>query len=228
VQAGEVLGIIGPSGAGKSTLARLVVGAVEPTAGGVWLDGNSTWYWERGDFGRYVGYMPQATTLFDGSIADNVARLRNAEIGDIIAICRQVGIHDAIMRLPQGYATSVGDAGFILSGGQRQRLALARALFGRPKLLVLDEPNSNLDEDGEAALLSAIGVARGAGTSVLMIAHRPSLVTIADKLLVLKEGLVDRFGARQAVLRALNAPPIQLLSGPSNDERADRALSVAR
>ncbi len=228
IEAGEVLGVIGPSGAGKSTLARLVVGAVEPTAGGIWLDGNSTWHWERGDFGRYIGYMPQATTLFEGSIADNVARLRDADLGDVIAACRQVGMHDAIMRLPQGYATMVGEAGFILSGGQRQRLALARALFGQPKLLVLDEPNSNLDEEGETALLAAIASARRAGSSVLIIAHRPSLVTIADKLLVLKDGLVDRFGARQAVLRALNAPPIQLLQGPSSEGRPERALSVSR
>lgn len=228
IEAGEVLGVIGPSGAGKSTLARLVVGAAEPTAGGVWLDGNSTWHWERGDFGQYIGYMPQATTMFEGSIADNVARLREAELGDIIAACRQVGMHDAVMRLPQGYATLVSEAGFILSGGQRQRLALARALFGRPKLLVLDEPNSNLDEEGETALLAAVAAARRAGTSVLMIAHRPSLVTIADKLLVLKDGLVDRFGARQTVLRALNAPPIQLLQGPASEERGARAVSAGR
>lgn len=228
LEAGEVLGVIGPSGAGKSTLARLVVGAIEPTAGGVWLDGNSTWHWERADFGRYVGYMPQATTLFEGSIADNVARLRAAELGDIIGICRQVGIHEAIMRLPQGYATPIGEAGFTLSGGQRQRLALARALFGQPKLLVLDEPNSNLDEEGETVLLQAIATARKNGAAVLMIAHRPSLVTIADKLLVLKDGLVDRFGARQAVLRALSAPPIQLLHGPDAEDGAPRALSAAR
>ena len=132
------------------------------------------------------------------------------------------------MRLPQGYATAIGEAGFTLSGGQRQRLSLARALFGRPKLLVLDEPNSNLDEEGEAALLTAIGAARQAGSSVLMITHRPSLVTLADKLLVLKDGLVDRFGARQAVLRALNAPPVQLLRGPAADEGPRPALSVAR
>ena len=229
VDGGEVLGVIGPSGAGKSTLARLVVGALEPTAGGVWLDGNSTWHWERGDFGRYVGYMPQATMLLDGSIADNIARFRDVDMSDVIASSRQVGLHEAIMRLPQGYATVIGQAGFMLSGGQRQRLALARALFGRPKLLVLDEPNSNLDEEGEAALLAAVGAARSAGASVLMIAHRPSLVTLADKLLVLKDGVVDRFGARQAVLRALNAPPVQLLRGPADAEAGPApTLSAAR
>jgi ATP-binding cassette subfamily C protein len=226
IEPGEVLGVIGPSGAGKSTLARLVIGAVEPTAGGVWLDGNSTWHWERGDFGRYVGYMPQATKLMEGSVAENIARFRDADPREIIAIGRQVGIHDAIMRLPHGYATTVSEAGFVLSGGQRQRLALARALFGKPKLLVLDEPNSNLDEEGETALLAAINAVRSAGTSVLMIAHRPSVVTIADKLLVLKDGIVDRFGGRQAVLRALSAPPLQLLRGP--EAGAAPALSAAR
>lgn len=227
IEPGEVLGVIGPSGAGKSTLARLIVGALEPTAGGVWLDGNSTWHWERGDFGQHVGYMPQSTILLEGSIADNIARLRDADPRKIVAVSRQVGIHDAIMRLPHGYATTVGQAGFVLSGGQRQRVALARALFGDPKLLVLDEPNSNLDEEGEAALLAAIAAARRMGTSVLMIAHRPSVVTIADKLLVLKEGMVDRFGARQSVLQALSAPPVKLLPAAS-DEGPRPALSVAR
>jgi ATP-binding cassette, subfamily C, type I secretion system permease/ATPase len=226
IEAGEVLGVIGPSGAGKSTLARLVVGALEPTAGGVWLDGNSTWHWERGDFGNHVGYMPQATMLLEGTLAENIARLRDVDQREIVAVSRQVGIHDAIMRLPNGYATTISEAGFVLSGGQRQRLALARALFGKPKLLVLDEPNSNLDEEGEAVLLACIGAARNAGTSVLMIAHRPSIVTLADKLLVLKDGLVDRFGARQAVLRALSSPPLHLLHGP--EAGAAPALSAAR
>jgi ATP-binding cassette subfamily C protein len=225
IEPGEVLGIIGPSGAGKSTLARLVVGALEPTAGGVWLDGNNTWQWERGDFGRHVGYMPQTTTLLDGTIAENIARMRQAEPPDIIAAASKAGLHDAIMSLPNGYATPIGPAGFILSGGQRQRLALARALFGDPKLLVLDEPNSSLDEAGEHVLLDAIGVARSAGVSVLMIAHRPSLVAIADKLLVLKDGMIDRFGARDAVMRALHAPAIQLLRRPDGTGQIQLAAS---
>jgi ATP-binding cassette subfamily C protein len=211
IEPGEVLGIIGPSGAGKSTLARLVVGAAEPTSGGVFLDGHSTWHWERGDFGQHVGYMPQTTSLFEGTVGDNIARLRAASPHELVAAAQRVGLHDILLRLPNGYATPVNEVGFVLSGGQRQRLALARALFGKPKLLVLDEPNANLDEAGEQALLAAVAAARSEGTSVLMIAHRPSLVSLADKLLVLKDGIVDRFGAREAVLRILNAPPVQLV-----------------
>ncbi len=219
--------IVGPSGAGKSTLARLIVGATEPTAGGVWLDGNSTWHWERGDFGRHIGYMPQATMLLEGTVGDNIARMRLADPRDIIAAARRVGLHDVILRLPNGYATPVGDAGFVLSGGQRQRLALARALFGDPKLLILDEPNSNLDEEGERALLAAVSAAREAGTSVLMIAHRPSLVALADKLLVLKDGVVDRFGAREAVLRVLNGPTIQVVRSTEAQMPEQRLARIA-
>jgi ATP-binding cassette subfamily C protein len=208
---GEILGVIGPSGAGKSSLARLVLGILQPTAGGVWLDGSSTWSWERGDFGRHVGFMPQSTVLVEGTIAENIARLRDAPIDEVMAAARRVGLHETIMRLPHGYATRVGDAGFVLSGGQRQRLALARALHGNPRLLVLDEPNANLDDEGERAMLSLIVEAAAEGTSVLMIAQRPSLVAIADKLLVLRDGMIDRFGAREAVLKAITAPPVQLV-----------------
>lgn len=214
IEPGEVLGIIGPSGAGKSTLARLVVGINEPTAGGVWLDGNNTWLWERGDFGRHIGYMPQTTSLLDGTVAENISRLQDAEPQTVIAAAVRAGVHDAIMKLPNGYATRVGDAGFVLSGGQRQRLALARALFGNPRLLVLDEPNSNLDKEGEQILVHAVRQAQNEGTSVLMIAHRPSLMTAADKLLVLKDGVIERFGTREAVLRILQAPSVQLVRGP--------------
>lgn len=213
IEPGEVLGVIGPSGAGKSTLAWLMVGIHEPTAGGVWLDGNNTWLWERGDFGRHVGYMPQTSALLDGTVAENIARLRDAAPQAVVAAATHAGIHDTIMKLPNGYATRIGDAGFVLSGGQRQRLALARALFGSPKLLVLDEPNANLDEEGERTLIQAVRRARDEGTSVLMIAHRPSLMSVADKLLILKDGIVERFGTRDTVLGALQSPAIQLVRG---------------
>jgi ATP-binding cassette subfamily C protein len=208
---GEAIGIIGPSGAGKSTLGRLIVGIAEPTSGGIYLDGHSTFLWERGDFGRHVGYVPQKLALFDGSIAENIARMREAAPGEVIAAARKAGLHEIVMALPNGYATPIDDAGFLLSGGQRQRLAFARALFGSPRLIVLDEPNSNLDEDGELALSSAIVEAKQAGASVVVIAHRPSVLAAVDKLLVLKEGLVERFGAREMVMKSLAAPPVRLL-----------------
>ena len=225
IEPGQVLGVVGPSGAGKSTLARVVVGVAQPSGGGVWLDGNSTWSWERGDFGRHAGYMPQAAVLLEGTVADNIARFRDASESTIVAAAKCVGLHDAIMRLPNGYATPVGESGFLLSGGQRQRLTLARALFGDPKLIVLDEPNSSLDADGERLLLAAIDGARRAGAAILLITHRPSLVAAADKLLVLKDGMIDRFGAREGVLQALQSPPVQRLRAPSAANRPRLAAS---
>lgn len=227
IEPGEVLGIIGPSGAGKSTLARLVVGISEPTAGGVWLDGNNTWLWERGDFGRHVGYMPQITALLDGTVAENIARLRDAPSQAVIDAAVRAGVHDVIMKLPNGYATRIGDAGFVLSGGQRQRLALARALFGNPKLLVLDEPNANLDDDGERTLIAAVSQARAEGTSVLLIAHRPSLMSVTNKLLILKDGVIERFGSRETVMGAFQSPPIQLVRGATKIA-PERARLAAR
>ena len=226
VEPGEVVGVIGPSGAGKSTLARLIVGIDEPTAGGVWLDGNSTWLWERGDFGRHVGYMPQTTALLDATIAENIARLRETDHTPVVAAAMRAGIHEAIMRLPNGYATRLSDGGFVLSGGQRQRLALARALFGQPRLLVLDEPNSNLDSEGERILIEAVRRARADGTTVIMIAHRPSLMAVADKLLVLRDGVIERFGGRDGVMRLLQAAPMKLVR--SGEPEAPRARLAAR
>ncbi|SMH29424.1 type I secretion system permease/ATPase [Azospirillum agricola] len=201
VQAGEVVGVIGPSGAGKSTLARLLVGVWQPTAGGIYLDGTSTFLWERESFGKYVGYVPQAVALLDGTIGENIARMADADPAEIVRAARLAGVHEMIGRLPFGYDTAVGDNAFSLSGGQRQRIALARALFGRPRLLVLDEPNSNLDHEGEQALLHAIGKIRAEGTTVVMIAHRPSIVSVADTLVVMKDGMVEHFGARADVLK---------------------------
>jgi ATP-binding cassette, subfamily C, bacterial len=200
LEPGEVLGIIGPSAAGKSTLARLILGIAQPTAGGIYLDGSNTYLWEREDFGRHVGYVPQNVALLDGTVGDNIARMRDAEPADVIAAARRTGLHEMLAALPHGYDTPVSETGFALSGGQRQRIALARALFGDPRLLILDEPNANLDQDGEAALIAAVRTAKRGGTGVVMIAHRPSVMAVADKILVLKDGVVDRFGSRESVL----------------------------
>jgi ATP-binding cassette subfamily C protein len=210
---GEVIGVVGPSGAGKSALARALVGITRPTAGGVFLDGNSTYLWERGSFGRGVGYLPQAISLLDGTVRSTIARMEESDPREVIRAARAADIHDLIGRLPHGYDTTVQDGKHLLSGGQLQRLALARALYGDPSLLVLDEPNSNLDHQGEMALIAAIKEARARGAVVVLIAHRPSMMAVADKILVLEHGLVRHFGPRDEVLRIV-APDLVTEAAP--------------
>ena len=211
LQPGEVLGIIGPAAAGKSTLLRLVLGLEQPTAGGVFLDGHNAALWRRDDFARHVGYVPQSVQLTDGSVAENIARLQRPDRALVLAAARQAGLHEAIAALPHGYATRLDATGFTLSAGQRQRLTLARALYGGPRLLVLDEPNAYLDADGESLLVSLLRRLSAEAVTVILVTHRPSLIAAADRLLVLKDGLVDRIGDRETVLRALAAPRIRLL-----------------
>lgn len=206
LEPGEVLGVIGPSAAGKSTLARLLVGIWPPTAGGVYLDGHSVYQWERANFGQYVGYLPQSVSLLDGTIRENIARLTEADPHEVVAAARRADVHEMIGRLPFGYDTEIGDGGYGLSGGQRQRIALARALFGDPCLIVLDEPNANLDHDGEQALLKAIAEAKQRGATVVLIAHRPSIIQVVDKLLVLKDGAIDQFGPRTDIIQSVTGP----------------------
>jgi ATP-binding cassette, subfamily C, bacterial len=203
LDAGQVLGIIGPSGAGKSTLARLIVGLWRPTTGGIYLDGHDVYAWERESFGSQVGYLPQDPALLNGTIRENIARFTEAETADVIAAAKRAGVHDMIGRLPLGYETVVGDSGFVLSGGQRQRIALARALFGGPRLLVLDEPNSNMDGEGEQAFLHAVATAKREGATVVIIAQRMSILSIADQLLVMRAGVVERMGTRGDIVKSL-------------------------
>jgi ATP-binding cassette subfamily C protein len=199
LQPGEVLGVVGPSGAGKSTLARLMVGVLKPNVGGIYLDGHNVYLWERGSFGAMVGYLPQSVSLLNGTIAENIARLRKPDPHAILEAARIAGVHELIGRLPLGYDTQVSDGDFKLSGGQRQRIGLARALYGMPRLIVLDEPNANLDAEGEQSLIRAIVAAREAGAIVMLIAHRPSVMQVVDKILVLREGRVQQFGPRSAI-----------------------------
>ncbi len=206
---GESIGIIGPSSAGKSTLVRSVMGMLPPTAGGVYLDGTSTFLWEREDFARHVGYVPQGVALLDETVADNIARMRAPDMAAVLNAAKRAGAHRVIAALPQGYATRI--AGNRLSTGQRQRVALARALYGRPGLLVLDEPSAFLDELGEADVLALLAALRAEGTTVLMVTHRPALLATMDKLLVLAEGAVSQFGPRAAVLQSLAAPRVRLV-----------------
>jgi PrtD family type I secretion system ABC transporter len=203
LDAGEMLAVIGPSGSGKSTLCRLLTGIWPPSAGHVRLDGAEVHAWERADFGRYVGYLPQDVELFAGSVRDNIARMAAAPDEAVIAAARLAGAHETILRLPDGYATEIGPQGAALSGGQRQWIGLARAMFGAPRLVVLDEPNASLDQAGEATLIDALGRLKEQGATVILVAHRPSLLRHVDRLLVLQGGAAVLFGARDEILARL-------------------------
>ncbi len=202
---GTVLGIAGPSAAGKSTLARLLVGVTKPTAGGVYFNGHNVYLWQRNSFGDVAGYLPQSVSVLEGTVRENIARMRDADPRQVIEAARAAGVHETIGRLPLGYDTPIGDGRLTLSGGQRQRIALARALFGAPYLLVLDEPNSNLDAEGEQALITAITGAKQNGAIVIVIAHRQSIMDCVDKLLVLQDGRIAQFGERAPTANAVQS-----------------------
>ena len=220
LNAGEVLGVLGASGSGKSTLARVLVGVWPTLAGTVRLDGADIHQWNREQLGPHIGYLPQDIELFSGSIAENIARFRDADPRQVVAAAQQAGVHEMILRLAQGYDTVLGDEGSGLSGGQKQRVALARALYGNPRLVVLDEPNSNLDAVGDAALTRAIGHLKGQGCTVVLVTHRSASLAQADKLLVLNDGRCQVFGPSAEVLKALSAAQSQ--------QAAPQAASIHR
>jgi PrtD family type I secretion system ABC transporter len=210
LSAGEALAIVGSSGSGKSSLARTLVGVLPPARGAVRLDGASLDQWNADEIGAHMGYLPQDIELFDGTVAQNIARFdAAAQSGEIVKAARDAGVHDLVIHLPDGYDTVIGPNGRNLSAGQRQRIALARALFRDPFLIILDEPNSNLDSDGDVALNQAIKGARDRGAIVIMVAHRPSALAQIGKLLWLDKGAVRAFGLKEDVLARISGGPAE-------------------
>jgi len=203
LQPGDVLAVVGPSASGKTTLARLLVGLWPAINGKVRLDGVDVFTWDKLELGPHVGYLPQGVELFDGSMAENIARFGELDQAKVEAAARAIGLHDFILSLPQGYDSPVGREGTMLSGGQRQRVGLARAFYGNPAFIVLDEPNSSLDEQGDADLASAITQLKAKGCTFVVMTHRTSVLSVADKMLVLREGQLQMFGPRDEVLKAL-------------------------
>ncbi|HEY0491138.1 MAG TPA: type I secretion system permease/ATPase [Telluria sp.] len=201
---GDVVGVIGPSGSGKSTLARLLVGVWPAAVGKVRLDGADIFTWNKGELGPHIGYLPQDIELFAGTVSDNIARFGDMDPAKVVQAAKRAGVHEMILHFPQGYDTPLGDGGAGLSGGQRQRLGLARAMYGDPALIVLDEPNSNLDDVGEAALVAAIGDLRQHGKTIVLITHRTSALAATNKLLLLRDGVAQMFGPTAQVIAALN------------------------
>ncbi len=215
VAPGEIVGVIGPSASGKSTLARLLVG-VWPTLGGkVRLDGADIYTWDKNLLGPSVGYLPQDIELFEGTIAENIARFGDVDADQVVEAAKLAGVHDMILRFSNGYDTQIGDSGSVLSGGQRQRIAFARAIYGNPSFVVLDEPNSNLDDVGEAALVRAVQELKERGTTVVLITHRTSIISVVDKLLLLVDGTVQSYGPRDQVLLAIQQRAQAAATNPS-------------
>ena len=205
VPAGTVTAIIGPSGSGKSTLARVMVGIWPNVSGDVLLDGVPVDSWNRIELGPYIGYLPQDIELFEGTIAENIARFSEANPAKVIVAAKSASLHEMILRFPKGYDTSIGEAGNLLSGGQRQRIGLARAIYDNPMIVVLDEPNANLDDMGEAALYKTVEELKAKGKTVFLITHRPGAVAVADRILLLRDGTVQADGPRDTVLADLQS-----------------------
>jgi ATP-binding cassette subfamily C exporter for protease/lipase len=215
---GDVLGVIGPSGSGKSTLARLLVGVWPAAVGKVRLDGADIYHWNKDELGPHIGYLPQDIELFGGTVSENIARFGEIDAEQVVLAAKRAGVHDLILHFPLGYDTRLGDGGAGLSGGQKQRIGLARAMYGDPSLVVLDEPNSNLDDVGEQALVVTIAELQKRGKTIVLITHRTSVLNVTNKLLLLRDGVVQLFGPRDQVITALNQ---------SNQQAAQAAAQAA-
>lgn len=221
---GDVIGVIGPSGAGKSTFARALLG-IWPTANGkIRLDGADVFAWSRDELGPYIGYLPQDIELFEGTISENIARFGDIDSEKVITAAKMADVHDLILRLPEGYDTLIGASGGNLSGGQRQRIGLARALYGDPVVVVLDEPNSNLDEQGEFALGNAIQRLKHKRATVIVITHRNNVLANVDKLLILNDGLVSIYGPKDEVMAHFQQQ--QMATSPTQAPQAAGTLTT--
>ncbi|QBE64616.1 type I secretion system permease/ATPase [Pseudoduganella lutea] len=229
INPGDVLGIVGPSGCGKSTLARLLVGVWPAAMGKVRLDGADIYHWNKAELGPHLGYLPQDIELFSGTIAENIARFGEVDAEKVVEAAKRAGVHDMILHMPDGYDRKLGDGGAGLSGGQKQRLGLARAMYGDPALLVLDEPNSNLDDAGEAALVRAVTDLRQRGKTIVLITHRTSAIGATTKLLVLQEGGTAMFGPTRDVLNSLQeqqAKRLQAQQGQPGQQAAQQQAAA--
>jgi ATP-binding cassette, subfamily C, bacterial exporter for protease/lipase len=230
LQAGDVLAVIGPSASGKTTLARLLAGFWPAVSGKVRLDGVDVYTWNKAELGPYVGYLPQGVELFDGTLSENIARFGVVDPVKVEAAARSVGLHDMIMALPKGYDNPVGREGAMLSGGQRQRVGLARAIYGNPVFVVLDEPNASLDDSGDAALASAISQLKSRGTTFVIMTHRTAVLAVANKVLILHDGVGRGFGPRDEVLAALakGAAEARQAGQPGQASPASQTLQVGK
>ncbi|MBI5483277.1 MAG: type I secretion system permease/ATPase [Deltaproteobacteria bacterium] len=227
LSAGDTLGIIGPSASGKSSLARILTGIWKPTAGIVRMDGADLSSWSRDEIGPHTGYLPQEIELFPGTIAQNIARMGVPDSGKVIAAAQKTGVHQMVLSMPDGYDTPIGEGGTVLSGGQKQRIGMARALYDSPTLLVLDEPDSNLDTEGEAALIKTLGELREAKVTTIVITHKLSLLSQVSRLLLMQDGALALYGPRDAVLERMSKPQPTLPSAPSNQRGADKEAANA-
>ena len=227
---GMLVGVIGPSASGKSTLARALVGVWSPMGGSVRLAGADVGEWDKAELGPWIGYLPQDVALFDGTVAENIARFGTLDADKILQAAQRAGVHDMILRMPQGYETPIGEAGMALSGGQRQRIGLARAMYGDPALVVLDEPNANLDEAGDAALVAALREMQREKRTVFVMTHRKNVLNVVDVVLALDNGAIRAYGPRDAVLQSLQGPAGGAKASPQRTPIAEptRPVRLAR
>jgi ATP-binding cassette subfamily C exporter for protease/lipase len=224
MEPGQAIAIVGPSAAGKTCLVRMLIGVWKPAKGHVRLDGVEISDWNHDEVGSQMGYVPQEIEFFQGTVAENIARLGNVDPEKVVAAAQLIGMHETILSFPKGYDTEIGATGFALSGGQRQRLAIARAFYGSPKYIVMDEPNANLDEIGESVLAQAVSTLKGMGCSIIITTHRPRLVSVMDKLLVLRSGQQVGFGAADDMINAVRNLQMVATGGADKQQAVDATV----